>query len=113
MAENGPNKFSVERNLMIQLSDGVSLAADLHLPAGTGSFPTLVSYYPYHKDDVIGSMYEYVRGYFAEHGYACLFVDFRGLGSSEGIAWDAFDSREHTDGAELILRGQQICRNCE
>lgn len=49
----------VERNLFIPLSDGVSLTADLYLPDALGPFPTLVSYYPYHKDDLIGLSFEY------------------------------------------------------
>ena len=48
-----------ERNLLIPLSDGASLAADLYLPDAPGPFPTLVSDYPYHKDDLIGLSFEY------------------------------------------------------
>src|SRR5262245_23125502 len=73
----------IERNLLIPLSDGVSLAADLYSPDGPGPFPTLVSYYPYHKDDLIGASFEYPRRYFTERGYANLLVDFRGLGNSD------------------------------
>jgi len=92
----------VERNLLIPLSASVSLAADLYLPDAPGPFPTLVSYYPYHKDGLIGSFFEYPRHYFAEHGYANLLVDFRGLGNSDGIVWDAMDPHEADDGAEMV-----------
>jgi len=92
----------VERNLMIPLSDGVSLAAGLHLPEGKGPFPTLISYYPYHKDDYIAVMCEYPCRYFAEQGYANLVVDFRGTGGSTGLSWEPFDPREHNDGAEIV-----------
>ncbi len=92
----------VERNLLIPLSDGVSLAADLYLPEASGRFPALVSYYPYHKDGLIGSFFEHPRRYFAERGYANLLVDFRGLGNSDGVVWEAMDPREATDGAEVI-----------
>ena len=60
----------VERNLLIPLNDGVSLAADLYLPNAPGPFPALVSYYPYHKDGLIGELFEHPRQYFAERGYA-------------------------------------------
>ena len=40
----------VERNLFIPLPDGVRLAADLHRPAGTGCWPAIVDFLPYHKD---------------------------------------------------------------
>lgn len=81
MAHDSASKVKIERNYLTQLSDGASLAADLHLPAGEGSFPTLICYYPYHKGDVMGSKLEYPRYYFAERGYACLLVTF--------AAWEA------------------------
>ena len=92
----------VERNVLIPLHDGVRLAGDLFRPADTGRYPTLVSYYPYHKDDVIGSRLDHPNRYFAARGYAVLLVDFRGLGSSEGIRWEHMDPREGEDGAEII-----------
>ena len=102
MTQDKLHEVRIERNLLIPLSDGVSLAADLHLPEGEGPFPTLVSYYPYRKDDFIGSFFEYPQRYFAERGYANLLVDFRGLGGSEGVAWGFVDSRENRDGAEVV-----------
>ena len=91
-----------ERNLAIPLRDGTTLRADLFRPEGVERCPVLVSYYPYHKDDLIGSFCEFPRRYFAERGYANLLVDFRGLGSSEGVAWHAMDAREDLDGAEVV-----------
>ena len=43
------NEIIIERNLSIPLSDGASLSADLYRPAGSGPFPALMSFYPYHK----------------------------------------------------------------
>ena len=40
------------------MSDGISLEADLYLPDGDGPFPALVSAYPYHKDDLIGALFD-------------------------------------------------------
>ena len=70
----------LERNVLIELSDGAELVADLRLPAAGGSYPALVSYYPYRKDDVIASAYEHATTFLAERGFATLLVDFRGLG---------------------------------
>jgi uncharacterized protein len=93
----------VVRNLLIPLPDGVSLAADLYLPDGRDSYPTLVSLYPYRKDDVIGSFCEYPRRYFVERGYAHLLVDCRGYGGSEGTATESMDPRpEGRDGAAVV-----------
>lgn len=92
----------VLRNVLMPLSDGVSLAGDLFLPDAPGPFPALVSYYPYHKDDLIGALFDHPNRYFAARGYCSLLVDLRGLGNSEGSAWDVGDPREGTDGAEIV-----------
>jgi putative CocE/NonD family hydrolase len=92
----------VERNVLIPLSDGVSLAGDLFLPENSGPVPCLISYYPYHKDDLIGALFDHPNRYFAARGYASLLVDLRGLGNSDGVAWDVGDPREATDGAEIV-----------
>ncbi len=91
-----------ERNLLIQVADGTELAADLLLPNDPGSVPALVSHYPYHKDDVIAAAFEYPNRYFVEQGYASLLVDFRGLGSSSGMARDAMDGREVEDCVAIV-----------
>ena len=92
----------VQRNVLIPLSDGVNLAADLFLPPAGDPVPCLVSYYPYHKDDLIGALFDHPNRYFAAHGYASLLVDLRGLGNSDGVAWDVGHAREADDGAEIV-----------
>lgn len=93
----------IERNVLVPLADGVHLAADLYLPDDAGPHPALISYYPYHKDDLIGALFEWARSYFAQQGYACLLVDFRGTGGSEGTCTDTFDTaQEGSDGAEVV-----------
>jgi hypothetical protein len=102
MASAQTNQIEIERNLIIPLSDGAQLSADLYRPAGAGRFPTLLSFYPYHKDDMIGGMNELPRRYFASRGYAHLLIDFRGLGGSSGLAWDAMNPNEGRDGAQAV-----------
>jgi uncharacterized protein len=93
----------VERNILIQLADGVSLASDLYLPDGPGPFPVLISLYPYRKDDVIGSFTEYPRRYLVHRGYGHVLVDQRGYGGSEGASVESMDPRpEGADGAEVV-----------
>ncbi len=89
------------RNLLIPV-EGAELAADLYLPATPGPHPILVSYYPYHKDDVIGAAYEYSNRYFASRGYGTMLVDFRGLGGSTGMAREAMHESEAGDGVAII-----------
>ena len=96
------SEVRVQRNVLIPLSDGVNLAADLFLPESARPVPCLVSYYPYHKDDLIGALFDHPNRYFAARGYASLLVDLRGLGNSEGAAWDVGDAREAADGAEIV-----------
>jgi hypothetical protein len=92
-----------QSNLKIPLTDGTVLAGDLCLPGGEGPAPVIVCYYPYHKDDFIGAMYErHANVYFVDHGYATLLVDLRGLGSSSGRALDAMHRQEGLDGAEIV-----------
>jgi uncharacterized protein len=91
------------RNVLIALSDGVTLAADLHLPQSPGPHPTLISFYPYRKDDVIGSFSAYTRRWFAERGYAHLLVDVRGYGGSEGRRAESFHPLpESLDAGEVV-----------
>ena len=91
----------MDRDLVVPLRDGTRLAADLYRVAGAGPGPVLVSYYPYRKDDIIGSLFEGCRIRLCERGYASVFVDMAGTGSSEG-SWESFDlcregrSEEHT-----------------
>ena len=101
----------VERNVLIPLRDGVEVAADLYRPDGDDPVPAVFSYYPYRKDDYIGAFAGSAIEYFAHHGYASLLVDFRGLGSSGGIAWDAMDAREADDGYDIVewLGAQPWC----
>lgn len=100
--KNEQYQVKVERNLLIPLRDGATLAADLYRPDADGPFPALLSFYPYHKDDLIGAANEFPRRYFAACGYAVLLIDFRGLGSSDGIVHEAMDRGEGRDGAEAV-----------
>jgi cephalosporin-C deacetylase-like acetyl esterase len=82
----------VTRNVLIPSVMGFRSRRTSFLPDRPGQYPALVSYYPYHKDDLIGALFDHPNRYFAARGYASLLVDFRGLGNSEGVAWDTGDS---------------------
>jgi putative CocE/NonD family hydrolase len=92
-----------KRNILIPLDDGVELAADLYLPDTVGRHPTIVSFYPYRKDDFIGAAFEHSRTYLTQRGYASLLVDMRGTGGSDGDCLVTFDTaREGADGARVV-----------
>jgi uncharacterized protein len=91
-AEHGTTTMT---NVPIEMSDGVTLYADIVLPDAPGPFPTIVTQTAYGKD-ALGS-----SGHFAPRGYAELAVDLRGTGTSEG-GWDPFSERERRDGFEVF-----------
>lgn len=93
----------IERNLLIPMSDGVRLAADLYRPKNGGPFPALINYGPYHKDGRGGrTTVDAFNRHMVSKGYACLSMDIRGLGSSEGIAAEPMAAQEAKDGHEAV-----------
>src|SRR5579875_3076861 len=82
----------------------VTLSADIYLPATIRQTPAaaLVTVTPYRKDMFAGLQYDSTLRYFARHGYACLLVDLRGTGSSDGVARGRLDPAEGDDGIATI-----------
>jgi uncharacterized protein len=101
----------IERDLAVVLADGTRLSGDLYRPAGAQPGPVLVSFYPYRKDDIIGSLFESCRIRLCERGYASVFFDIAGTGASEGT-FEPFDvpgeSRDYVESIEWIAR-QEWC----
>ena len=83
-------------NVPIEMSDGVTLYADVVLPDAPGPFPAIVTQTAYSKD-VLGGPADF----FVPRGYAQVTVDIRGTGTSEG-QWDPFSERERRDGFEVF-----------
>ena len=108
-----PNRVEVVENLWIPLSDGIRLAARLWLPEGahTHPVPAILEYIPYRKRDATRARDDIMHHYLAGHGYACLRVDLRGSGDSEGVLEDEYLQRELDDGVEVIrwISGQPWC----
>ena len=93
----------VVHDVSIPLRDGVRLAANLYLPAGVGPFPAILQYTPYLKDGPGGrGPVETAHLFFARHGYACLTLDMRGFGASEGVASPPFSASEKQDGYDVL-----------
>ncbi|WP_186382334.1 CocE/NonD family hydrolase [Amycolatopsis rhizosphaerae] len=101
------------KDLAIPMSDGTILRGDLTLPATADGkvvkqkLPVLVTITPYNKSLPIGTNGGALLGtdvpadYFVDRGYAELWVDARGTGSSEG-RWSAFSERERKDAGEVV-----------
>lgn len=104
VVSNLPHKVKMLENVWIPLSDATRLAARVWLPeeADTTPVPAILEYIPYRKRDSMRVRDEIMHRYFAGHGYACLRVDLRGSGDSEGILEDEYLQRELDDGIEVI-----------
>ncbi len=88
----------------IEMPDGVRLAARLWLPDGTRErpVPAIFEYIPYRKGDMVRARDERNHPYFAAQGYACLRVDMRGSGDSEGHMPDMYAPDELSDARHVI-----------
>ena len=84
------------------MPDGVRLAARIWLPEGAGAVPAILEYIPYRKRDMVRARDEGNHPFFAAHGYACLRVDMRGSGDSEGVMRDMYEPAELDDARRLI-----------
>lgn len=80
------------------MRDGVELAADVFLPAGTGPFPTVVLRTPYVRSRSINNPRAWVR--LVDYGYALVTVDLRGRNDSDG-KWRPW-TRDDGDGHDVI-----------
>jgi hypothetical protein len=71
----------------IPLSTGERLAARIWLPeeADEAPVPAIVEYIPYRRRDYSAVRDHGTHSYLAAHGYACLRIDVRGAGDSDGI----------------------------
>jgi hypothetical protein len=110
-----PYRVVIYEHLWIPLSDGTHLAAKLWLPEGADQgdgVPGILEYIPYRKRDFTAYRDAMNHPYFAGHGYACLRVDLRGSGESEGVLRDEYLQQELEDGVEVLRwMGQQIWCN--
>ncbi len=108
-----PHKVKETENLFITLKDGTKLAARLWMPSDTAKHPVpaLLEYLPYRKRDGTHVRDALTHPYLAGHGYACVRVDMRGNGDSEGLMDDEYTQQELDDAVEVIawLAGQKWC----
>tara|TARA_Y100000294_G_scaffold4652_1_gene4724 strand:- start:4418 stop:6484 length:2067 start_codon:yes stop_codon:yes gene_type:complete len=88
----------------IPMTDGTRLSARLWLPQTQGNHPTpaIIEYIPYRKRDMVRLRDERNHPVFARHGYACIRVDMRGSGDSEGLMADMYSPEEISDGLGVI-----------
>ena len=104
VARNFPRTVTETENLWITLSDGCRLAARVWMPddAEARPVPAILEYLPYRKRDGTAVRDQLTHPYFAGYGYACLRVDMRGNGESDGLMADEYTAQEQKDCLELI-----------
>jgi len=91
-------------NTFIPLAEGINLAARIWLPedAEIDPVPAILEFLPYRKRDGTSERDALTHPYYAGHGYACVRVDMRGSGDSEGILEDEYLKSEQDDALEVL-----------
>lgn len=99
-----PYKVKEVEHLTIPVTDGIHLAARLWLPEGAEQtpVPAIFEYIPYRKRDLTRYRDDITHRYLAGYGYACIRVDIRGSGESEGVLVDQYRQSEMDDGVAVI-----------
>lgn len=99
-----PQDIEELENVWIGMPDGVRLAARIWRPRGaaTAPVPAILEYIPYRKRDLTAPRDSLMHPYIAGHGYACVRVDLRGSGDSDGVLTDEYLQQELDDGVAVI-----------
>jgi putative CocE/NonD family hydrolase len=86
------------------MSDGTKLAGRLWLPedAERNPVPVVMEYIPYRRRDGTRDGDDQKHPYVAARGYACLRLDIRGTGDSEGVIHDEYLKQEQDDAVDAI-----------
>ncbi len=95
----------------IPLPDGTRLSARIWRPRDGAPVPAILEYIPYRKRDNTLPRDETIHPWMAAQGYACLRVDIRGTGDSEGVFDDEYSPRELADACDVIawIAAQDWC----
>ena len=100
-------------DLGITLSDGCRLSARVWCPidAADHPVPAILEYLPYRKRDGTTARDALTHPWFAKRGYACIRVDMRGNGDSQGLMEDEYTQQELDDAVEVVewLANQPWC----
>lgn len=99
-----PRKVREIENVFIPLVEGIRLAARIWLPedAEDDPVPAILEFLPYRKRDGTSERDALTHPYYAGHGYACVRVDMRGSGDSEGILDDEYLKVEQDNALEVL-----------
>ncbi|GAB3965742.1 CocE/NonD family hydrolase [Streptomyces sparsus] len=108
-----PYAVQEEEHVWITVSDGTRLAARIWRPTCSDDepVPAVLEYIPYRKRDLTSVRDSVHHPYIAGHGYACVRVDLRGTGESEGVLRDEYLEQEQQDAEDVLawLADQPWC----
>ncbi|NDL60728.1 CocE/NonD family hydrolase [Phytoactinopolyspora mesophila] len=108
-----PYETHEETGLRIPVSDGIELAARCWRPVSSDEepVPAILEFIPYRQHDLTALRDSTVHPYLAGHGYACLRVDLRGSGNSEGVLTGEYLESELRDAGDILawLAAQPWC----
>ena len=98
------NKIREIHHDVILLKQGIRLAYRAWMPvdADQHPVPAILEYLPYRKNDGTIVRDEITMTATAKHGYACVRVDIRGTGESEGLFDDEYSEQELSDAEQVI-----------
>lgn len=104
VVSNFPYSVQEEEHLWIPVSDGTRLAARIWRPTCSDDepVPAVLEYIPYRKRDLTSGRDAIHHPYIAGHGYACVRVDLRGTGDSEGVLRDEYLEIEQQDAEDVL-----------
>lgn len=108
-----PSEIVEQPHVAVTMPDGCRLSARLWMPhdAGSNPVPAILEHLPYRKRDGTVHRDELTHPWMAGHGYACIRVDMRGSGESEGLLTDEYTAQELQDACDVIgwARAQSWC----
>jgi putative CocE/NonD family hydrolase len=108
-----PRAIREVEHFWVPMPDGTRLAAKMWLPidAEDEPVPAILEFLPYRKREGTRHRDRVNHPPVAEAGYACIRVDIRGTGDSEGVYHDEYTPQEQQDGCDIIawLAEQSWC----
>jgi hypothetical protein len=93
------HSVAVDRDIMVKMSDGVRLAADIYRPNSPGKYPVVITRTPYSKDNT-HHRYAFAGKLFASQGFVFVVQDVRGKYKSDGEYYPY--ANEGVDGHETF-----------
>ena len=99
-----PRDVIVIEDQPIEMPDGCRLSARIWMPrdAAESPVPVILEHLPYRKRDGTIVRDSLTHPWMAGHGYACIRVDMRGNGDSEGLMSDEYTPQELQDACDVI-----------